>query len=86
MPTLNLTDNEYNLVRRAVGNLNDFHNDTLFERIESIDIFSSTPVMVAPSDFAKLRNELGDLMEEYVALRVLLSKLNIQTNEEGYSL
>lgn len=86
MPTLNLTDNEYNLVRQAVGNLNDFHVDTMFENISSVDLFARSPITVNPSNLAPLRDELRDLIDMHVTLRTLLSKFNISTNESGYSL
>lgn len=86
MPTLNLTDAELAIVRRAVSSLNDIENDMMLDGIESVNIFADHPVTYAPAELAKFRTEIYKVFEQHLALRMLLSKLGIDVNSEGYTL
>ena len=85
MPTLELTVGELELVKRAITIHNDFMNDTLLENVESVNLFSREPQAVTPEAFTALRNELNGVVGEMSNLRVLMSKLGLETNSRGYS-
>ena len=84
MKTLNLTDSEFAVLVRAFESFNDFSNDTLFDDVNSVNLYPQEAVAVTPEQFAALRNELEAVVNRALALRSLADKLGVELNSEGY--
>ena len=83
MTTLELTQKELEVVKHAVEVINDMTTDTLLDDVQGL--WPEHEVTISRARAKAIREEIYEATEKLIAIRTLMSKLGLTTNEKGYS-
>ncbi len=84
MKTITVSDKEMEVLKHAVEVINDITTDTL---LDDTCLFPSLnqAVVIEYEAAQHVRDEIYDATNKLIAIRTLMAKLGLNTNEAGYS-
>ena len=84
MNTFTFTDQELGAIKQAVEQVNDMMTDCF---LEDVDLFPSPdhPQELTYENAKVIREEIYEAAQRLVAVRTLMTKLGLKTNDKGYS-
>jgi len=83
MKTINLTDKEYEVLVQAVEVINDMSTDTLLDDVGAL--WPVGEIRLTGARAQKVRDEIYQATDRLIAVRTLMTKLGLETNDKGYS-
>ena len=90
MKTINVSDDVFAFIKRAVEMDIDMRNDLAWEEVESANLFpreNNESVSVITTEVApKLRAEIGGMMKAAVLRHKVAEAMGIKLNDEGYTI
>ena len=87
MKTITFTAKELTALNKAIEISNDITTDTLLENV-SFDLFpkDEAPVVLTKDGATILRQEIYEATDNLITIRMLMAKLGLHVNDNGYSI
>ena len=83
--TFTFTEEEFDIIARALVHLNDYENDTMLENVDELFPKTDNPVILNVETAKHVREELHDIVTRMIARHRLIRMFGGEVDPAGFS-